>query len=142
MTRFRPVILTAITTALGLVPLAVGLNFDFFGLYRSLQPELFWGGDQAAWWGSMCISVIAGILFATLLTLVLVPVMYSVADDAEVWLRRHYLGEDDTTGAGAPSERAPRLAWPREDWRPVADPGAVVHAFEGVDPRIRPATDG
>ena len=89
LTRFRPVMLTAITTVMGLTPLAIGLNFDFKGLFTALNPNLFWGGEQAAWWGPMAIAVIAGLTFATFLTLVMVPVMHSLTDDLGHFLRRH-----------------------------------------------------
>ncbi|MCL7990669.1 MAG: efflux RND transporter permease subunit, partial [marine benthic group bacterium] len=95
LTRFRPVTLTAITTVMGLVPLAIGLNFDFEGLYSRLRPDLYWGGEQAAWWGPMAIAVIAGLTFATFLTLVILPVLHSVLDDFKTFMRIHLRQSSD-----------------------------------------------
>ena len=77
-TRITPVILTATATMLGLVPLAVGMNIDFTTMFTELNPHIYFGGDNVAFWGPLAWSIIFGLSFATFLTLMFVPALYEL----------------------------------------------------------------
>ncbi len=94
-TRLRPVLLTAITTILGLISLAVGLNMNFGTLLSRMNPQLYFGGDNVIFWGPMSWTVIFGLTFSTFLTLVIVPVMYRLTILIQKWIRDIMKIEDD-----------------------------------------------
>jgi multidrug efflux pump len=77
-TRMTPVVLTATAAILGLIPLAVGFNIDFVGLFTEFKPHIHFGGDNVAFWGPLSWTMIFGLGFATIITLILVPCMYII----------------------------------------------------------------
>jgi multidrug efflux pump len=87
-TRMTPVLLTATAAILGLIPLAVGLNIDFAGLFTHFNPDIFFGGDSNAFWGPLAWTMIYGLSFATILTLIVVPAMCLLSFRMKDWIKR------------------------------------------------------
>ncbi|MDP4210638.1 MAG: efflux RND transporter permease subunit [Bacteroidota bacterium] len=87
-TRITPVMLTAMAAILGLIPLAIGFNIDFYGLFANFNPHIHFGGDNVAFFGPLSWTIIFGLSFATFLTLLFIPIMYYIMYAGRIGAKR------------------------------------------------------
>ncbi|MBX3458447.1 MAG: efflux RND transporter permease subunit [Planctomycetes bacterium] len=118
-TRLRPVMLTAITTALGLFPMALGVSFNFF------EFRFVMGGESSEWWAPLATAMIFGLMIATVLTLVVVPCAYLVTarfgENASRFFRRVFGSPEDLAAEQSPQPAKPEVV-PESDEVPVLEP--------------------
>ena len=84
--RMTPVVLTATATILGMIPLAIGFNIDFIGLFTQGKPDIWLGGENVVFWGPLAWTIVFGLGYATFITLLVVPVMYLYNDKFKTWV--------------------------------------------------------
>ncbi|MFN0274151.1 MAG: efflux RND transporter permease subunit [Chitinophagales bacterium] len=84
--RMTPVVLTATATILGMIPLAIGLNIDFRGLFTEFKPDVWLGGENVVFWGPLAWTIVFGLAYATFITLIIVPVMYLNNERFKTWI--------------------------------------------------------
>jgi Cu/Ag efflux pump CusA len=91
-TRIIPVLLTALAAILGFIPIAIGFNINFITLFSELNPHIFFGGDNVAFWKPLSWTIIFGLAFAFFMTLIIVPSMYLIAERLRRPMRRMFGG--------------------------------------------------
>src|SRR4030095_8577209 len=86
--RMTPVVLTATATILGMIPLAIGLNINFYGLFTQFKPDIWLGGENVVFWGPLAWTIVFGLGYATFITLLVVPIMYLWNERFRGWVFR------------------------------------------------------